>query len=130
MLGLFSEQELRSLYSKGRLTSTDEVLNDTGIWITLQVFISKLPPSLPPKKQTATSANPTTIISKSTTGSKPKVSYLKLWLMTTLWIYGIGSLLGFLSAGSYGLGMSLVLGLFLAPIKGAFWAWIIWLFKK
>lgn len=130
MLGLFSEHDVRNLHQKGKLMNTDEVLNDTGAWVTLQVFLSKLPPPLPSKKATAATSVPAAAPSKSSAGTKPKVSYLKLWLKTTLWIYGIGCLLGFLSAGSYGLGMCLVLGLLLAPIKGAFWAWIIWLFKK
>lgn len=62
--------------------------------------------------------------------AKPKTSYLHLWWQTTLWIYLIMALLGFLSYNLSGLAAALGAGLLLAPIKGAFWAWIIWLFRK
>jgi|GEM_PF-1173222 len=61
---------------------------------------------------------------------KSKVSYLELWWKTTLWIYGIGAVLGYLAGNLNGFIGALVLGVLLAPIKGAFWAWIIWLFKR
>lgn len=61
---------------------------------------------------------------------KAKVTYFELWWKTSLWIYGIGAVFGYLAGNLGGLIVSLVLGLFLAPIKGAFWAWIIWLFKR
>jgi len=62
--------------------------------------------------------------------AKSKVSYLGLWWKTTLWIYGIGAVLGYLAGNLNGFIGALVLGVLLAPIKGAFWAWIIWLFKR
>jgi hypothetical protein len=62
--------------------------------------------------------------------AKTKVSYLGLWWKTTLWIYGIGAVLGYLAGNLNGFIGALVLGVLLAPIKGAFWAWIIWLFKR
>jgi hypothetical protein len=61
---------------------------------------------------------------------KSKVSYLELWWKTTLWIYGIGAVFGYLAGNLDGFIVALVLGVLLAPIKGAFWAWIIWLFKR
>lgn len=130
MLGSFNEQEIRNLLLKGKLLSTDEVLNDVGAWEVLQAFVGKLPPPLPSKKLTHVGASLTSAAPRATPAIKPKVSYLKLWLKTTLWIYGIGVLFGFLAAGAYGFGWCLGAGLILAPIKGAFWAWIIWLFKK
>jgi hypothetical protein len=62
--------------------------------------------------------------------AKSKVSYLELWWKTTLWIYGIGAVFGYLAGNLNGFIGALVLGLLLAPIKGAFWGWIIWLFKR
>lgn len=62
--------------------------------------------------------------------AKSKVSYLNLWWKTSLWIYGIGAVFGYLSGNFSGFIAALLLGLLLAPIKGAFWAWIIWLFKR
>jgi len=70
------------------------------------------PPPIPPKPVTK------------------KVSYLDLWVKATLWIYGLGALFGYLAGNMDGFLTALVLGILLAPLKGAFWAWIIWLFKK
>lgn len=92
----------------------------------------------------ATNTNPAPVVSSNSPASiasstpppvpvapiKSKVSYLELWWKTTLWIYGIGALLGYLAGNLDGLIGALVLGVLLAPIKGAFWAWIIWLFKR
>jgi hypothetical protein len=58
------------------------------------------------------------------------VSYLDLWVKATLWIYGLGALFGYLAGNMDGFLAALVVGILLAPLKGAFWAWIIWLFKK
>jgi hypothetical protein len=40
------------------------------------------------------------------------------------------AVLGFLSNNVGGLAVALGAGLLLAPVKGAFWAWIIWLIRK
>lgn len=73
-------------------------------------------------------------VTKSTptpaTPAKSKVSYLNLWWKTSLWIYGIGAVFGYLAGNLSVFIAALLLGLLLAPIKGAFWAWIIWLFKR
>ncbi len=61
---------------------------------------------------------------------KAKVSYLSLWWKTTLWLYAIMAVLGYLSYNLPGLAYALGAGLILAPLKGAFWAWIIWLVRK
>jgi len=78
--------------------------------------------------------NSSASVTKSTpppaTPAKSKVSYLNLWWKTSLWIYGIGAVFGYLSGNFSGFIAALILGLLLAPIKGAFWAWIIWLFKR
>lgn len=128
-LGKFSSLEIQKLVARSKLNGSDEVLDDNGNWETLSVFIKKTPPPVPSAASVGgnTRPKPRHASSRVTTN---KVSYLNLWLKTTLWIYGIGLLLGFLAAGAYGFGASLVAGIFLAPIKGAFWAWIIWLFKK
>ena len=62
--------------------------------------------------------------------AKQKATYLELWWKTTLWIYGIGALFGYLSGNLNGLIGAMVIGVVFAPVKGAFWAWIIWLFKR
>lgn len=78
--------------------------------------------------------NSSASVTKSTptpaTPAKSKVSYLNLWWKTSLWIYGIGAVFGYLAGNLSGFIAALLLGLLLAPIKGAFWAWIIWLFKR
>jgi hypothetical protein len=59
-----------------------------------------------------------------------KVSFVDLWVKTTIWIYALGALFGFLAGNLNGFVVALIIGILLAPIKGAFWAWIIWLFKR
>jgi hypothetical protein len=128
-LGKFSSLEIQKLLARSKLNSSDEILTDNGNWEALSIFIKKIPPLMP--SATSVGGNTKPKPRPASSGAKTnKVSYLNLWLKTTLWIYGIGLLLGFLAAGTYGLGVSLAAGLLLAPIKGAFWAWIIWLFKK
>ncbi len=81
----------------------------------------------------ASSPGAATVTSGQTTASsvaKPKVSFLNLWLKATLWIYGIGAVFGFLAGNLSGFIGALLIGLLVAPIKGAFWGWIIWLIKK
>jgi hypothetical protein len=76
------------------------------------------------------SASATKSTSPPAKPAKSKVSYLNLWWKTSLWIYGIGAVFGYLAGNLSGFIAALLLGLLLAPIKGAFWAWIIWLFKR
>ena len=79
----------------------------------------------PAYTQSTVSPTPVTIAP-----AKQKVTYLELWWKTTLWIYGIGALFGYLSGNLNGLIGAMVIGVLFAPVKGAFWAWIIWLFKR
>lgn len=59
--------------------------------------------------------------------AKTKVVFLKCWLTASFWIFAVIATLGLL-AGS--LTDGLIVGILVAPLKGAFWAWIIWLIKK
>jgi len=59
-----------------------------------------------------------------------RTGYLQLWWKTTLVIFVVGVLLGYLSNGPQGMGMAIGAGLIGAPLKGAFWAWIIWVFRR
>ncbi len=65
------------------------------------------------------------IVAPST--GKPKVTFLECWLMASLWIFAVIAILGLL-LGSLIDGLSI--GIMVAPIKGAFWGWIIWLTTK
>jgi hypothetical protein len=88
--------------------------------------------SHPTSSSTPSSGASSVVSSQTATAptAKPKASYLNLWLKATLWIYGIGAVLGFLTGNLNGFIGALLVGLLVAPIKGAFWGWIIWLFKK
>ena len=88
---------------------------------------SPLPVASSNSQAAATSSSPPPV---SIAPANRKVSYLELWWKTTLWIYGIGAVFGYLAGNLNGFIGALVLGVLLAPIKGAFWAWIIWLFKR
>lgn len=56
--------------------------------------------------------------------------FFSLWWKSTLIFLAIGALIGFLSAGNYGLGRAIGGGLIIAPLAGLFYGGIIWLFKR
>ena len=93
----------------------------------VQPVFNHTPPSTTPSPAVAPVA-PSQVAPSST--GKPKASFLDLWLKATLWIYGLGALFGYLAGNLDGFLAALVVGLLVAPLKGAFWGWIIWLFKK
>jgi hypothetical protein len=66
----------------------------------------------------------------ATVSTKPKVTFLECWLKASLWIYAAIVIFGFLGGNVDGLIGGLIIGILVAPIKGAFWGWIIWLIKK
>jgi len=66
----------------------------------------------------------------SQAGAKPKVTYLECWWDATVWIYAVVVIFGYLGGNVDGLKGGLLVGLLVAPIKGAFWGWIIWLIRK
>ena len=59
--------------------------------------------------------------------TKPKVTFLECWLTASLWIFAVIVIIAFL-LGSLIDGLSV--GILVAPVKGAFWGWIIWLTTK
>jgi hypothetical protein len=116
-------------------SATLESVTTPGQVVRIDSVVPMVPPPLPvsarvmaPNSQ-ATYSLPI-LPSPAAQPAKPKVSYLTLWWKTTLWIYVIMAVLGFLSNNVAGLAVALGAGLLLAPVKGAFWAWIIWLIRK
>ncbi len=94
---------------------------------------SSTQPSYQPTSYTQTTSYSSSSASTTTTGSvssKPKVTYLQCWWTATCWIYVALVVIGFLGGNVDGMIGGLVVGLLVAPIKGAFWGWIIWLIKK
>jgi hypothetical protein len=115
-------------------TATLESINSPGQVVMIDSVIPVVPPPLPVAARVVPLAGQATVSPSSpapaTQPVKPKVSFLNLWWKATLWIYGIMAVLGFLSNNLPGLAVALGAGLILAPLKGAFWAWIIWLIRK
>lgn len=119
---LDSTAMLESVITPGHLVGIDSV-------------VPTVPPPLPASSRTAVVNNQ--MLSGSTVSTsapslpvKPKVTFLNLWWKASLWVYLIMVVLGFLTNNLAGLAVALGAGLILAPIKGAFWAWIIWLIRK
>jgi hypothetical protein len=71
-----------------------------------------------------------TSLTAATVSTKPKVTFLECWLKASLWIYAAIVIFGFLGGNVDGLIGGLIIGVLVAPIKGAFWGWIIWLIKR
>lgn len=115
-------------------SATLESMTTPGHVVSIDSFVPMVPPPLPAAPVVALNSTKASSIPLSATSAaqpaKPKVSYLNLWWKTTLWIYAIMAVLGFLSNNLAGLAVALGAGLLLAPVKGAFWAWIIWLIRK
>ncbi len=59
--------------------------------------------------------------------AKPKATFLKCWLTASFWIFAVIATLGFLLGSPTD---GLTVGIMVAPLKGAFWGWIIWLITK
>ncbi|PHX83396.1 MAG: hypothetical protein CK537_06005 [Flavobacteriales bacterium] len=119
---LDSSATLESVAMPGQVVSIDSVV---------PVLPPPLPAAAPVVAQYSTIVSPVPLLATSAgKPTKPKVSYLSLWWKVTLWIYAIMAILGFLSNNLAGLAVALGAGLLLAPVKGAFWAWIIWLIRK
>jgi len=119
---LDSSATLESAAAPGHVISIDSVAH-------------AVPPPLPIVAPSGFQAGQVAAVRNITPGTaalpvKPKLSYLNLWWKTTLWIYVIMAVLGYLSYNLPGLAVALGAGLILAPLKGAFWAWIIWLIRK
>jgi hypothetical protein len=116
-------------------SATLESVLTPGKVVRIDTVISIVPPPLPAPSTASAANNQATFVSPvpsltAAQPAKPKVSYMSLWLKSTLWIYLIMAVVGFLANNLAGLAVALGAGLILAPIKGAFWAWIIWLIKK
>lgn len=119
---LDSSATLESVAMPGQVVSIDSVV---------PVVPPPLPSAAPVVATNSPKVSPVPLLATSAgQPTKPKVSYLSLWWKTTLWIYAIMAVLGFLSNNVSGLAVALGAGLLLAPVKGAFWAWIIWLVRK
>ena len=129
--------KIKAMIEANLLDSTAmlEGISTPGRVVPIDSVIPIVPPPLPPSAQ-APVAHPQQgpVVAPISPGSspsvKPKVSYFNLWWKATLWIYGIMAVFGFLANNVPGLAIALGAGLILAPIKGAFWAWIIWLIRK
>lgn len=118
---LDSSATLESVAMPGQVVSIDSVV---------PVVPPPLPAAAPVVVQNSPASHVPLLATSAGTRAKPKVSYLSLWWKATLWIYSIMAVLGFLSNNLPGLAVALGAGLLLAPVKGAFWAWIIWLIRK
>ncbi len=116
-------------------SATLESVTTPGHVVMIDSIVPVVPPPLPVAARVAPFAIQSSSVSPAsptpaTQPVKPKVSFLNLWWKATLWIYGIMAVLGFLSNNLPGLAVALGAGLLLAPVKGAFWAWVIWLIRK
>lgn len=115
-------------------SATLESVTKPGHVVSIDSVVPVVPPPLPAAPVVALNGPTVSPVPLSATSAaqpaKPKVSYLNLWWKATLWIYVIMAVLGFLSNNLAGLAVALGAGLLLAPVKGAFWAWIIWLIRK
>lgn len=129
--------KIKAMVEANLLDSSAQLENaaSPGQLLNISSVIPIVPPPLPTQAGVSAAspqvavANPATAPAVSSP-VKPKVSYLNLWWKTTLWIYLIMAVLGFLTNNLAGLAIALGAGLLLAPLKGAFWAWIIWLIRK
>lgn len=129
--------KIKAMVEANLLDSSAQLENaaSPGQLVGIGSVIPIVPPPLPPQAG-VTAASPRSAVASPVTAPavsspvKPKVSYLNLWWKATLWIYLIMAVLGFLTNNLNGLAIALGAGLLLAPLKGAFWAWIIWLIRK
>lgn len=129
--------KIKAMVDANLLDSTAQLesVSSPGHHLSISSVVPNSPsPPVPTPNVMATSSQPgaasASFAPAAVNSTKSKGSYVTLWWQTTLWIYLIMALLGFLSYSLGGLAAALGAGLILAPIKGAFWAWIIWLFRK
>lgn len=138
-IGPLEISKLEGMVKIGLLNSSSrvELPGSTPPYPSLAEYLTiPVPPPLPPVEACRAAVPPNTTVvgsSKSSSGGAPPrngVSYLDIWWKATLVIYILGVLLGYLSQGPQGMAFSMGAGIVVAPIKGAFWAWIIWLFRR
>lgn len=57
-------------------------------------------------------------------------TFVSCWIKSSLILYFVSAVLGFLNSGSEGLAIQLGAGLIKAPLFGLFGGWILWLIKR
>ncbi len=126
-LGPFDLMKLEAMLRSGLLDAAAMVEPGDGSGPVTSIgslLASPIPPPLPPPYR-AVSA-----VEASPAARNSDASFWSLWWRSTLGIFALMALLGYLNDQGRGLAFMMGAGIFLAPMKGAVLAGLIWAFRR